>query len=152
MKLVPISLDSRYNAEFEADPNCKESLQMTVDFFKRVGYFPPWIGYFAKQNQKFIGAAAFKGKPKDNKVEIAYGTFPGFEGRGMGTEICRQLVMLALKTDPGLIITARTLPQENASTAILKKNGFTLVGTIWDEEDGNVWEWIYNGENSETAG
>jgi len=143
VKLIPISLDSKLNAEFEAHPDCKEYLQMSIDFFNRVGFFPPWIGYYAKLNNEFVGGAAFKGKPKDKKVEIAYGTFRKYESQGIGTEICRQLVLLALKTDPEILITARTLTEENASTSILKKNGFVLLGTAWDDEDGNVWEWEY---------
>jgi len=143
MELVPISLDSNLNAEFEANTDCKEYLQMSIDFFKRVGFIPPWIGYYARLNNEFVGSAAFKGKPKDKKVEIAYGTFRKHEGKGIGTEICRQLVLLSLKTDPEIKITARTLPEENASTRILKKNGFILIGPVWDEEDGNVWEWEY---------
>ena len=147
MKLVPISLDSKLNVEFEAYPDCKESLQMSIDFYNRVGYVLPWIGYYGKLNNEFVGAGGFKGKPKDKKVEIAYGTFRKYEGKGIGTEICRQLVLLAIETDPEIIITARTLPEENASTGILKKNGFVLLGTVWDEEDGNVWEWEYKGNH-----
>jgi [ribosomal protein S5]-alanine N-acetyltransferase len=51
--------------------------------------------------------------------------------------------LLAIATDSEIKITARILSEENASTGILKKNGFVLLGTIWDEEDGNVWEWEY---------
>jgi RimJ/RimL family protein N-acetyltransferase len=116
---------------------------MTLDFYGRVGYIPPWIGYYARLDNKYVGSAGFKGKPKNNKVEVAYGTFPEFEGKGIGTEICRQLVLLAQKTDPDIIITARTLPEVNASGSILKKNGFIFLGIVWDEEDGNVWEWEY---------
>ena len=145
MKLIPISLDSKLNAAFEAHPDCKESLQMSIDFFTRVGYVTPWIGYYAKLNNEFVGSAAFKGKPEDKKVEIAYGTFRKYEGKGIGTEICRQLVLLAVETDPEIKITARTLPEENASASILRKNGFIFLGNVWDEEDGNVWEWEYQG-------
>ncbi len=145
MKLIPIVLDSKLNAAFEAHPDCKESLQISIDFYTRIGFVPPWIGYYAKLNNEFVGAAGFKGPPKNKKVEIAYGTFRKYEGKGVGTKICRQLVLQALKTDPEIIITARTLPEESASTGILKKNGFVLLGTIWDEEDGNVWEWGYKG-------
>ncbi len=143
MKLIPISLDSKLNAAFEAHPDCKESLQISIDFYTRVGFVPPWIGYYAKLNNEFVGAAGFKGAPKNKKVEIAYGTFRKYEGKGIGTTICRQLVLRALKTDPEIIITARTLPEESASTGILKKNGFILLGIVWDDEDGNVWEWGY---------
>jgi hypothetical protein len=44
------------------------------------------------------------------------------------------------------VITARTLPEENHSTKILRKNSFTFVGSVMDPEDGEVWEWMYNGE------
>ncbi len=33
--------------------------------------------------------------------------------------------------------------EENHSAKILRKNGFELMGLIWDEEDGDVWEWVY---------
>jgi RimJ/RimL family protein N-acetyltransferase len=149
MDLVPISLDSKLNTAFEENADCKEWLQVTIDFFHRVGYVPPWIGYYARLNNEFVGSGAFKGKPKDKKVEIAYGTFRKHQGRGIGTEICRQLVLLSLKTDPEIKITARTLPEENASTHILKKNGFILLGTVWDQEDGNVWEWEFKTQEPE---
>jgi len=35
------------------------------------------------------------------------------------------------------------LPEESYSTRILKKNGFVHLGTIWDDDDGDVWEWEY---------
>jgi [ribosomal protein S5]-alanine N-acetyltransferase len=97
LNLLPITLDDKLNAEFEAHPDCKETLQMSIEFYKRVGYVPPWIGYFVKLDAEIVGSAGFKGKPKNNKVEIAYGTFPQYEGKGIGTEMCRQLVLLALK-------------------------------------------------------
>ncbi len=145
MEFFPISLDKRLNSEFETHAGCKEYLQASMDFYTKVGYELPWIGYYVKLNNEFVGSAGFKGKPKDNKVEIAYGTFKQHQGKGIGTKMCRQLVMIALKADPGIIITARTLPEVNASVSILKKNDFILSGTVWDQEDGNVWEWVYDG-------
>ena len=130
MKLLPISEALETNNEFRDNPECQEILQMTIDYHKKIGFDPPWIGYFAKLNNKLVGSAGFKGKPKNGKIEIAYGTFPKYEGKGIGTEICSQLVDLALKTDSEIEITARTLPEENASTSILKKNGFELLGMV----------------------
>jgi len=40
-----------------------------------------------------------------------------------------------------VLVCARTLPQASASTKILEKNGFTLIGTVIDPDDGEVWEW-----------
>ena len=147
MQLLPIKQHLEENGEFVNNSSCKDTLHLTIDFYKRVGFVPPWIGYYAEDNGNLVGAAGFKGAPKNKKVEIAYGTFRKYEGKGIGTEICRQLVLLAIETDPEIIITARTLPEENASTGILKKNGFVLLGTVWDEEDGNVWEWEYKGNH-----
>ena len=40
-------------------------------------------------------------------------------------------------------ITAQTLPEENASTSVLKKLGFKFLGEIEHQEDGLVWDWGY---------
>ena len=143
LQLIPIQQTLEENSKFQTDPGCEEVLRMTLDYYKIVGFNPPWIGYLAKLNGVIVGSAGYKGKPVDNKVEIAYGTLPSFRGRGIGTEICRQLVLLARKTDPAIIITARTLPENNHSTGILRKNNFRLLGTVWDKDDGNVWEWLF---------
>lgn len=147
MILLPIDIDETRNIHFRQYEECIDILKVYPDFYKRVGYNLPWIGYFASlDGSEIVGAGGFKGKPKDNMVEIAYGTFKDYEGRGIGTEICRQLVLLAKKTDPFLLITARTLMESNASTRILEKNGFRKTGVVRDAEDGDVWEWELTGQ------
>lgn len=116
---------------------------MCIEFYKKVGFIPPWICYYAEENGELIGSAAFKGKPVNNTVEIAYGTMEHYRQQGVGTRICKKLVEVSLQTDPSVRITARTLPENNYSTKILKKNKFVLLGTVFDPEDGNVWEWEY---------
>ena len=143
IQLIPIKENIEDNKEYESDPLCNETLQMTIDFFNKVGYNVPWIGYYAKLNDTFVGSCAFKGSPQNGIVEIAYGTSEPYRRKGIGTAICKQLVELALKTDPFVKVTARTLPEENFSTKILKKNGFKFSGVVNDAEDGDVWEWIY---------
>ena len=96
-----------------------------------------------KTEEKRHHCAVFKKNPQEGLVEIAYGTFAQYQNQGIASEMCRQLVALTLETDLSLKITAHTLPEENYSTRILRKNGFELSGTIWDEEDGNIWEWVY---------
>lgn len=142
MKLLPIDIDETKNARFSNLQECEEVMKMLPIYYQKVGFHTPWIGYFATlDGKKMVGSAGFKGKPKDGKIEIAYGTFEKFEGQGIGTEICRQLVALALQEDPSVRITARTLMENNASVQILKRNGFTCLGSVYDEEDGEVWEW-----------
>lgn len=145
MEFLPIRQFMNENPEFAANPDCSETLQMSVDYYSVIGYNPPWICYYAKRDGKLVGSAGYKGAPVSNKIEIAYGTFEAERGRGIGAEICRQLVKLALQTNPQLIITARTLPEHNFSTRILQKNNFHLLGPVWDKDDGEVWEWKYAG-------
>lgn len=103
----------------------------------------PWTGYGIFKDDELVGQCAFKSPPVDGRVEIAYYVFGPFEGQGIGTVVCRLLVEIARQTDQNVRITARTLMSESASTRILRRNGFHLVGTVVDPEDGDVWEWEY---------
>lgn len=144
MELIAINETFEENADFASNPLYNEMIQTTMDFYKKVGFVPPWIGYLVKQNTEVIGAAGFKGAPQNGTVEIAYGTFDPYKQKGFGTAICKLLVDLSLKTDPSVKITARTFSEENFSTRILVKNNFSCIGTVYDPEDGEVWEWLYN--------
>ncbi|MDB4904578.1 MAG: hypothetical protein JWQ63_3859 [Mucilaginibacter sp.] len=143
MKLIPINEYIHENKEFTDNPECLDSIYITVDYFKKIGYTPPWIGYYVQLNDNLVGSAAFKGKPVDGKIEIAYGVFPQYQHKGLGTRIAAELVKLSLKTDPTVKITARTFTEENYSTRILLKNNFKFLGAVIDEGDGEVWEWEY---------
>jgi ribosomal-protein-alanine N-acetyltransferase len=143
MRLLPIKEQLDDNHDFLKHPDCQDSLYLSVAFFKNVGYHFPWIGYYAYADGALVGSAAFKGRPLYGKVEIAYGIFPKYRQRGFETEICRQLVNISLRTDPSVLITARTLKEESYSTKILRKNGFHFSGPVMDQDDGEVWEWEY---------
>lgn len=143
MLLIPINLDPAKNAVFNNNPDCKAILDVYPDFYNKIGYCLPWIGYFAIVNDIVVGYGGFKSQPKEGKVEIAYGTVERFEGQGIGTELCRQLVLLALQADASLTITARTLPENNASGKILMRNRFEYQGMVYDDDDGDVCEWKF---------
>ena len=143
MRLLPIRRTLLENEAFANNPLCTETLNMCIEFYKRVGFNPPWICYYAEENGELIGSGAFKGRPVNNTVEIAYGTMDNHRQKGIGTRICKQLVELSLGTNPSVRITARTLPEHNYSTKILEKNNFVLLGIVNDPEDGDVWEWEY---------
>ena len=143
MELIPVKEHIEENKIFADDPDYRESVYMSVDFYKRIGFNPPWICYYARLEGQLVGCAGYKGKPVNNRVEIAYGVFPQYQNKGIGTLIAKTLVDLALKTDANLIITARTLAEENFSTKILKRNQFKFLGNVFDEEDGELWEWEY---------
>ncbi len=71
--------------------NCQMVFAMQQEYYLKVGYSTPWIGYFAVENGQYIGTCAFKGKPEDNRVEIAYFTFPEHEGKGFATRCAENL-------------------------------------------------------------
>lgn len=146
LHLIPIEPRLEDNGHFPKDDESALILQMSVDYYNRIGYHKPWIGYFVTNDTHYIGSAGFKGKPVNNTIEIAYGTFESFRNKGVATQVCRLLVDLALATDPKVRITARTLPENNQSTRVLARNGFEKLGTVVDPEDGEVFEWLYKGK------
>ena len=145
MELVPVKEHLEENKVFTDDPACRDSVAMLVDFYKRIGFNPPWICYCAQLEGQLVGCAGYKGKPVDNRIEIAYGVFPEYMNKGIGTRIAKTLVDLARETERSLTITARTLAEESFSTRILRKNHFKFTGAVVDEEDGELWEWKYDG-------
>jgi [ribosomal protein S5]-alanine N-acetyltransferase len=147
LELIPVLEHAEENQVFTNNPICQDSIYMSIDFYKKVGFIPPWICYYVMENENLIGCAGFKGKPVNGQIEIAYGTFEKFRNQGLGTKICKTLVNLSLITDPTVRITARTLAENNFSTRILQKNKFSFVGNVLDPEDGDVWEWEYKSDN-----
>lgn len=119
----------------------RQSLEATAQWYRSAGYHPPWIGYLAVEGECCVGTCAFKTPPESDAVEIAYFTFPEYEGRGIATRMATELLRIAHREAPRLTITAQTLPEMNASTAILKKLGFGFDGARMHPEDGTVWNW-----------
>jgi [ribosomal protein S5]-alanine N-acetyltransferase len=103
---------------------------------------PEWFGYLAieGETQRLCGVCTFKGPEVEGAVEMAYFTFPGFEGRGIGTEMARFLVECAKSLRDVTRVIAHTAPEISAATRILEKVGMRTTGDT--EEDGErVWRW-----------
>ena len=84
------------------------------------------------------------GVEKNGRVEIAYLILRDCEGQGMASFACKALLDLVHPTDSTLTVIAKTEPEKNASTKILKKNHFVLTDTVQDEEIGDAGLWTYN--------
>jgi RimJ/RimL family protein N-acetyltransferase len=140
-RLLPIARDGSVAAPVELPPPAREACEMTAQLYVRSGFEPPWTGYVAVREGVVVGTCAFKSAPRDDRVEIAYSTMPSHEGRGIATAMARALIEIARVRLPEVTITAQTLPEENASTAILRKLGFAHAGLVHTTEDGDVWEW-----------
>jgi RimJ/RimL family protein N-acetyltransferase len=143
MKLIPIPESCECPPEIMPTFLVDEMLSTYTTYYPKIGFHAPWIGYFIVEDGNAVGSCGFTGAPKDNKVEIAYFTFPGHEGRGIATFACKELVKLALSTNSTLTIFAKTAPEENASTHILVRNGFVKKGETTDDEIGLAWEWVF---------
>ncbi len=103
-----------------------------------------WEGYFVldADTRVIVGSCAFKGEPTDDgTAEIAYLTYPEFEGQGYATSMAEKLLQLAKGCPTIKRVIANTLPEVNASTSVLKKVAMSFVGEVVDPEDGVVWQW-----------
>lgn len=143
MKLRPITLqEDKSNKEY-ASPFCQQLLGMYDDFYPKIGFNLPWVGYFVIKDDNIVGSCGFVGQPTDGKVELAYWTFKEFEGQGIASFACSELVKIAKQTDPSLTINAKTAPEKNASTRILENNNFVFTEIVQDEEIGDAWLWTH---------
>jgi len=122
-------------------PLAGEIVSVIRQMYSASGFEPPWIGYLAFEEGTCVGTCSFKSAPRSNRVEIAYFTFPGNEGRGVATTMAAELVRIAQQARPGVVVTAQTLPEESPSTGVLRRLGFQLAGVVLHPEDGPVWEW-----------
>ena len=102
-----------------------------------------WAGYFGVDpaTRELVGSCAFKTPPRDGRVEIAYFTYPEYEGRGYATAMAQKLIALAAGAPEVREVIAHTLPESNASTRILAKVGMDCLGEVVDPDDGRVWRW-----------
>jgi ribosomal-protein-alanine N-acetyltransferase len=122
--------------------------EVSADFLARLRSSPqpdPWrdgFGIVHLADHIMIGFCSFTGPPDENEmVEIAYGIAPAYQGRGYASESAQALIAWALGTGRVRTIRAHTLPEHNASTRVLSKCGFTLMGEVIHPEDGAVWRW-----------
>ncbi|HSC47821.1 MAG TPA: GNAT family N-acetyltransferase [Gammaproteobacteria bacterium] len=131
----------RYGLEAEAALDLLRTVvQQTVERVLPVG---GW-GYVASEGalRRVVGTCGYRAAPDARgEVEIAYFTFPAFEGRGIATAMAKRLVEEAAGHRGVRLIIAHTLPRENASTRILTNLGFRHAGRVKHPEDGEIWRW-----------
>jgi RimJ/RimL family protein N-acetyltransferase len=121
--------------------------QQTLSFVRREGIAPPWGSYLAVDpaTRLVVGTCAFKGPPDgEGVVEVAYFTFPTYEGRGYATAMAGALRERAATSADVRRVVAHTLRQRNASARLLEKLGFRWAGEVQDPEDGPVWRWEWD--------
>lgn len=145
MNLRPISLNENKSNLAYASTDCQLLLSMYDDFYPKIGFKIPWVGYFVVRQNQIVGSCGFTGQPQNGNVEIAYWTFKEFEGQGIASFACKELVNITYQTNPSITITAKTAPEHNASTKILENNNFTFTKIVQDDEIGDAWLWTHAG-------
>lgn len=122
-------------------PAARDVMEGTVNLYAHEGFEPPWVGYLADWDGDVVGACAFLSPPREGRVEISCQTFAGFSGRGLATEMTRQLVQRARAADPEIEILAQTEAPDGAPVHLLKKLGF-VHDTVAAHPGGvRVWQW-----------
>lgn len=138
----PAALEARVGAALgPAADAIFQALKQTGAFLAANSCDPAWGGFLAVDDSggQVVGTCAYKGEPAaDGSVEVAYCTFPPFEGRGYATAMAAALVARAGRRR----VLAHTLPERNASCRALEKAGFTWAGEVTDPDDGQVWRWV----------
>jgi ribosomal-protein-alanine N-acetyltransferase len=118
--------------------------RQTVAMLQRTSSIAPWTGYLAidRLHGVIVGTCAFTASPDaEGVVEIAYFTFPSFEGRGYASAMAAKLVEVAEGAGQIQRVRAHTMPEPNASTRILEKTGFRRAVETIDPDSGPVWRW-----------
>jgi RimJ/RimL family protein N-acetyltransferase len=142
MRLLVIEADGSVEGfEGKLGESLAAILKQTVDMYASTGFEKPWISYLAIDEDTPVGMCSFKSPPVDERVEIAYFTFPNQEGRGIATAMASRLVTMAREHSETLRIAAQTPPRRSASHRVLEKLGFQSVGAVEHPEDGTVLEW-----------
>ena len=142
MKLRIIERHEDKTNEAYNSSECRLLLDAYEDVYPKIGFELPGVGYVVMREKRIVGSCGFVGQPKDGNVEIAYWTFKEFEGQGVASFACQELISIAHKADPSIRVTAKTAPENNASTKILEKNGFVFEEIVQDHEIGDAWLWI----------
>lgn len=111
----------------------KEALEQTIipnvaDRTKNYLYSTLWTAICVNEN-KMVADLCLIGEPNEmGEVEIGYGTYPEFAGKGYMTELVGGLIGW-LKTQPPVkAVVASTLKTNVASYRVLQKNQFIQVG------------------------
>lgn len=147
MELRVIHMNEDKTNDMYASADCQQLIDSMNEYYPQIGFNLPWVGYFVVKDNQIVGTGGFTGQPKNGSVEIAYWTFKAFEGQGIASYTCKKLVAISKRTDPTLLITAKTMPEHNASTKILQKNGFEFAEIVQDHEIGDAWLWTINMDN-----
>ena len=92
-----------------------------------------------RETREAVGDLCFKGLSPEGIVEIGYGMYPAYEGRGFMTEAVKAMVLWASRQPGVREIQAETDPGNLASRRVLEKAGFRPNGITGAEGPRFTW-------------
>jgi RimJ/RimL family protein N-acetyltransferase len=111
----------------------KEALEQTIlpsvaDETKNYLYSTLWTA-ISKTENRMVADLCIIGEPNDNgEIEIGYGTYEGFQGKGFMTELVAGIIKWS-KTQPNVkSVIASTNKDNIASFKVLQNNNFLQIG------------------------
>jgi len=105
----------------DADKFLKKAVQIEKDK----------IGFAIEIEGKLCGGCGIR--RKEHQAEIGYWLAKKCWGKGLATEIAKELVKIGFEKMKLKKITARVFIENKASVRVLEKNGFKLEGTLRKE-------------------
>lgn len=137
-----LELELNLNASVrEISPELKEALEETIlpnvaDQTKNYLYSTLWTVVLKEQNQ-MTGDLCFYGEPNESReIEIGYGTYEAFRGKGYMTEAVGTMIEWARQQPDLKAVVASTEKLNAASFAVLEKNRFIKTG-----ENDTLFHW-----------
>ncbi len=116
-------------------PELKEALEQAIlpnvaDPKKNYLYSTLWT-IISKHDNQMVGDLCFHGEPDpDGEIEIGYGTYDEFHGKGYMTEAISGIIAWAQHQPEIKAIIANTDTGNVSSLRVLEKNGFARVGVV----------------------
>lgn len=139
MILIPITKDNSSSSKLVRNEVLERLIQRILNSDGYSEREAPWLGYFAKVGDDYVGSCGFKSNPLNGRVEIAYETFEPFRQKGYATEMCRQLNKIA--TIEKIQVFALTTIENTTSERVLENNNFIKVLQRKDHDGTLVNEW-----------
>lgn len=103
-----------------------------IDKNKNALFYTFWTVIDKKENA-MIADICFKGEPNINgEVELGYGTYPHFQGKGFMTEAIGGIIKWAFTQNKINSVLAETDPTNIASIKVLKNNKFKVKSQTKD--------------------
>ena len=128
----------------ESAPRIGELVDDNLKWLATVDHDETFTGFLAAECDSgiVVGVCSFVRMPSpEGEIEIAYGTLPLHEGRGVATAMAASLVERARGSGRVRVVAANTLRENNASVRILRRLGFRFAGDAEDRDEGTVWHW-----------